>query len=103
MLPILATQFGAKRTSAHHLPAGSSRVRRKPPDVCPPLHEASGDMLAAPPLWIEQGAHRFSEGSRFNGPLALVHVPGFKELHNPAAMRIIGFDGIDPFNRIPTS
>jgi hypothetical protein len=49
------------------------------------------DMLAATPLRIKEGAHRLSEGSCFNGPLAVVHIPRFEQLYDLTAVRKCSF------------
>ena len=60
-------------------------------------------MLAAPPPWIEQGAHRLSKGNRFNGSLAVVRVPGFEHLNNLTATWIVRLYFINPVDGIATA
>ena len=60
-------------------------------------------MLAAPPLRIQQDLHRLSERSRFNGPLAVMHVPRFEQLDNPATMRIVRLYFVNPVDGIATA
>ena len=60
-------------------------------------------MLAAPPLWIEQGAHRLSKGNRFNGLLAVVRVPCFEHLNNLTAMWIVRLSLINSVDGIATA
>jgi hypothetical protein len=60
-------------------------------------------MLAAPSLWIDQGTHRLREGRRLHGPLAVVHMPSVEQLDDLTAVRIVGFDGVNPLDRIATA
>jgi hypothetical protein len=59
-------------------------------------------MLAAPSLGIDQDAHRLSEGRRLHGPLAVVHMPSVEKLDDLTGVRIVGFDGVNPLDRIAT-
>ena len=67
------------------------------------LPQPRRDMLAAPPLWIDQGPHRLSEGSRFDRSLAVVHGPSGEQLYDLTAVRIVGLNLIHPFDGIATS
>ena len=47
--------------------------------------------------------HRLSERSRFNGPLAVMHVPRFEQLDNLTTTWIIEFYLINPVDGIATA
>jgi hypothetical protein len=66
------------------------------------LHQPRRDMLAAPSLGIDQGAHRLNQGRRLHGTLAVVHMPSVERLDDLTTVRIIGFDGVNPLGRIAT-
>jgi hypothetical protein len=51
-------------------------------------------------LGIDQDAHRLSEGRPLHGPLAVVHMPSVEQLDDLTAVRIVGFDGVNPLDRI---
>jgi len=67
------------------------------------LHEKCRDMPATASLWIDHGRHRLSEGSRFNGPLAVVLAPRFEQLYNLTTMWIVGLYLIKPVDGVATA
>src|SRR6266516_5397126 len=60
-------------------------------------------MLAAPSLGVDQGAHRLREGRGLHLPLAVLHMPSVEQLDDLTAVRIVGFDGVNPLDRIATA
>jgi hypothetical protein len=70
--------------------------------VCRELHEAGRDELASSSLGVDQGPYWLSEVSNLRGQIGVVSVPGLEHVDNATAMRIVGFDGFDPFDRIAT-
>jgi len=60
-------------------------------------------MLAAPSLWIDQGAHRRSEGVRLNRLVAVVRIPSLEQLNDLTAVWVIRLDLVDPFDGIATA
>jgi hypothetical protein len=63
------------------------------------MSETGSDMLAA-----SSGSTRaLRETSRLNGPLAVVDSPSLEQLYDPATVRIVGLNGIDPLDRIATA
>ena len=67
------------------------------------LRQLRRDELAAPSLRVNQGSHRFCDVHRLDGPLAVVLVPGLKQPHDLATMRIISLDAVDPLDGIATA
>src|SRR4030081_3862170 len=61
------------------------------------------DMLAAPSLGIDQDAHRPREGRALPGAPAVVHMPSVEQLDDLTAVRIVGFDDVNPLDRIATT
>jgi hypothetical protein len=57
-------------------------------------------MLAAPSLEIDQDAHRLSQRRCLHRPLDVVHLPSVKKLDDLTAVRIVGFDGVNPLDRM---
>jgi hypothetical protein len=45
-------------------------------------------VLPAASLRIDQGPHRLGEVGRLDRPLAMVRIPRFKQLHDPATLGI---------------
>ena len=51
-------------------------------------------------MWTDQDAHRLQEGGGRPGPLAVVQMPNVEQLENLTAVRIVGFDGVNPPDRM---
>jgi hypothetical protein len=51
-------------------------------------------------LRIEQGPHRLCDGFGFQRLLAVARIPGLEQFHDPTTMGIVGFDGLNPLDRI---
>jgi hypothetical protein len=56
--------------------------------------------LSATSLRIDQDAHRLREGRGLHGPLAAVHMPSVEQLDDLTAVRIVGFDSVNPLDGI---
>ena len=54
-------------------------------------------------MGIDQDAHRLREGRRLHGSFAVVHMPSVEQLDDLTAVRIVGFDGVNPLDRIATT
>jgi hypothetical protein len=67
------------------------------------LHEAGRDKLASSSLGVNQGPYWLSEVGNLRRQIGVVSVPGLEQVDDATAMRIVGFDGFDPFDRIATA
>ena len=67
------------------------------------LDESRCDKLATTSLRIDERTHRLSQVRRLDRTLAMVRVPGFEHLNDPATLGIIALDLVDPVDGIATA
>jgi hypothetical protein len=52
---------------------------------------------------VDQSSHRLRQTCGCRRPVGVVGVPSLEEFHNLTTIRVVGFDGLNPFDRIATA